>query len=421
MGEFICCVPGTYIRQDDVAGRDDDDENDLNTTIFCKSAFESAGLDSLQVRGLRICEVLLSDGTDVRCKEDLSIDDLKIYRDDRESQREYMWYEILRILSSRAIYVEELQDKVKFTTATMSLNEGSTWHLALILESAGIVEKIAEIEFPKNSITKEVDLFQYSTLLSQNVCKANDRVNSMLGKMSELESTIAEAEAEKKLLDDILCKRDEATKSVVLTLLNEKKNKIRELVERLKAYGDDSIDVLDDSNFINSDINRSITELNSPGKRHRMQRTSNDNIKLLKKKKMKLEEPNTIIKAQEPDDFEDFEFFGISPKKPTQRSGLNLATTDTAMTALKSESDSELDKGTDTNSSVKLKQEIQLEEPVKAPDQDEFSSMFIKPEIETIDTLKANPQSVNDSSDAMTKSEGTTSRSGMSTPEEETA
>lgn len=314
--EFISCIPVVNEEQNE------EDERGL-----CKIQIEDGAmletLDENSLSGLRIEKMLVSEGTGIFSKSSFGINDLRIFTGENidEESKKYVWYELLKMLTGHKVYIASLDEKVVFTKWTCRMQDDEVWKVVMELESSAIIRKIAELTL--HPVKKgEIDLFEMADKLYKDICCVNDSYRNIKESDSSNRNRVEQLARERELLDRLLETRDERTRAMMVTLLNEKKKKIRELHEILRQnnikLSDD--DVLD-SALINTEVQKPISELNSPGKRMKRRKTVVEPQNLQKKlkdtsrRRANRKISNQSVIKMEDDDFDDFQFFGLS-KRP---------------------------------------------------------------------------------------------------------
>lgn len=244
-------------------------------------------LDENSLSGLRIEKMLVSEGTGIFSKSSFGINDLRIFTGENidEESKKYVWYELLKMLTGHKVYIASLDEKVVFTKWTCRMQDDEVWKVVMELESSAIIRKIAELTL--HPVKKgEIDLFEMADKLYKDICCVNDSYRNIKESDSSNRNRVEQLARERELLDRLLETRDERTRAMMVTLLNEKKKKIRELHEILRQnnikLSDD--DVLD-SALINTEVQKPISELNSPGKRMKRRKTVVEPQNLQKKLK----------------------------------------------------------------------------------------------------------------------------------------
>lgn len=294
--------------------------------IRIKEDAVSETMDEVEISKLKVDSLLVSEGTEIFSKTGLGIDDVRVFIGENidEESKKYVWYELLKMLTGHKVYVASLDNKITFSKWTCRMQDDKVWRVVMELESSAIIRKIAEFDLcpVKNG---EADLFEMADKLYQDICSVNDSYRNMKESDLRNRSRVKELVQERELLDKLLEERDNKTRAIVVTLLNEKKKKIRELNETLrrnniKVCGDD----IPDSGLINMEVAKPISELNSPGKRLKRRRvveSQNLNKKLEnanRRKSEKKAQSNSPIKKED-DDFDDFQFFGISKRSSSAK------------------------------------------------------------------------------------------------------
>lgn len=315
--EFVSCI--TMVNEKEEY-REDAESGLCKIQIEEDAVLEA--MDEAKLSKLKVDSLLVSEGTEIFSKTGLGIDDVRVFIGENinEESKKYVWYELLKMLTGHKIYVAPLDNKITFSKWTCRIQDDKVWKVVMELESSAIIRKIAEFNLcpVKNG---EADLFAMADKLYQDICCVNDSYRNM--KKSDLRnrSRVKELVQERELLDKLLEERDNKTRAIVVTLLNEKKKKIRELNEilrrnNIKVCGDD----IPDSELINMEVAKPISELNSPGKRlkrRRMMESQNLNEKLGIANQMKSHSISPI--AKEDDDFDDFQFFGITKRSSSAK------------------------------------------------------------------------------------------------------
>ena len=320
---------------------------------LCKIQIEDGAsletLDENNLSELKILNMLVSEGTEIFSKGRFGINDVRIFAGeniDKESKK-YVWYELLKMLTGHRVYIASLDKKVVFTKWTCRMQNDEVWKVVMELESSAITRKIAELTL--HPVTNgETDLFEMTDKLYQDICYVNDSYRNMKESNSSNRNRVEELTRERELLDQLLEERDERTRTMVVALLNEKKKKIRELHEILRRNNIKvSDDDVSDSTLINMEVAKPISELNSPGKRLKQRRTvepQNLNAKLKDTNRRRANRRisnHSAIKSED-DDFDDFQFFGLS-KRPIIAAKDKLSENDDDTRSVSSMSDSSND------------------------------------------------------------------------------
>ena len=358
--EFVSCI-----RTINEGADKDDDELGL-----CKVQIEDGckleTLDEISFLEVRIKSMTVSEGTGIFSKSSFGINDVRIFTGESidERSKKYVWYELLKMLTGHKVYFASLDNKIIFTKWACRMQDNKVWKVVMELESSGIIRRIAE--FTLHAVTKgEIDLFEMAEKLYQGICYVNDSYRKIKESDYSNRSRVEELTQERELLDKLLEERDKKTRAMMVTLLNEKKKRIRELHGILQR---NNIKVSDgdisDSALINLEIANPISELNSPGKRmnrRRIVEPQNLNGKLQDAKRRRVSSKMTHRSAikEEEDDFDDFQFFGLS-KRPviSKKSKLSENEDDTISLGNDVRSTSSLSDSSDDN----LKHLVSLED-----------------------------------------------------------
>ncbi|CAI4061758.1 Lif1p SKDI_07G1680 [Saccharomyces kudriavzevii IFO 1802] len=317
--EFISCIP---MANEEAQSRESDERGLCKVRIEDNITLET--LNDSNLMGLRIKSLLISEGTVIFSKSSFGINDVRIFTGENidERSRKHVWYELLRMLTGHKVYVAALEDRIVFSKWTCRMQDNEVWKVVMELESSAIVRKIAELTlYPVSE--GEIDLFEMADKLYRDVCRVNDSYRKMRESDSNNRSRVEELAQERVFLDNLLEERDKRTRAMVVILLNEKKKKIKELHEILRRNNVKiSDDDIPDSDLINVEVTKPVSELNSPGKRLKRRRSlESRNLKEKLKNadghRVGTKEPNKSAIKKEDDDFDDFQFFGLSKRTRT--------------------------------------------------------------------------------------------------------
>nr|ABI48909.1 LIF1 [Saccharomyces cariocanus] len=340
--EFVSCI--AMVNE----GEFGEDEHGL-CKIQIKDGALLETLDENNLSELKIQNMLISEGTEIFSKGCFGINDVRIFAGENidKEYKKYVWYELLKMLTGHRVYIASLDKKVVFTKWTCRMQNDELWKVVMELESSAIIRKIAELTL--HPVTNgEADLFEMADKLYQDICYVNDSYRNMKESNSSNRNRVEELTRERELLDKLLEERDERTRTMVVALLNEKKKKIRELHEILRRNNIKlSDDDVSDSTLINMEVAKPISELNSPGKRLKQRRTVepqnlNEKLKDINRRRANRRISNHSAIKSEDDDFDDFQFFGLS-KRPIIASKDKLSENDYDTGSASSMSDSSND------------------------------------------------------------------------------
>ncbi|QLG75068.1 hypothetical protein HG535_0H03950 [Zygotorulaspora mrakii] len=294
--KFISCIPigGPAINSE---------EDEL---VLCQCEIQEIPQSKENVNSTCVSEITISEGTDIYRRMNVRMCDMRVF----ESSKECVWYEFLKFLTGHKIQLPLLNDTIHFSSWVCYTSKGGNWNIVMELESAGITKKLAELQLDAIH-SGEVDLFQFTNVLFHESCQLNDRVHHLESKVAGSNNRIKMLQEEQTERSSMLQKRDDRTRAVVVALLNEKKSKIKELydkIDRLKSNPMEELpsERISDSDIINKHVNDPVSHLTSPGKRRKRTPSDQDSGREQVKKRI-------IPKVeQSSDDFEDFQFFGIS-------------------------------------------------------------------------------------------------------------
>lgn len=305
-----------------VASVEDEEPGDDLVLCQCELLAEKLPDSEEEVGRLIIEEIVVSEGNEIHRKRSVSCGDLFVFygtEDEKRSLKSRVWFELVRFLTGHRVQVASLKDKVEFSRWVCDAQEGGKWSLIMELESEGIVRKIAQLEL--ESVTQgEVDLFQMTNTLFQSYCSSNDSIEALRSRGSDLEVEIATLREQREILDKVLYERDEKTRAIMVSILNEKKKRIALLEEELgKRHSSTNLSDVSDSDVINKNVKDAVSHLISPGKRRYRNDQAVKDSSVKNAKRRLLTEP----KIESAQDFEDdFQFFGITkPKEEYRPSG----------------------------------------------------------------------------------------------------
>lgn len=285
---FVSCLPVS-----DVAAT----QEEVDEVVLCESHFTQEDLPSSAdaIEDLTIEWVVLSEGSEIHQKHNCHLKNLQVFTDVNETK--YIWYELLRQLTTHKIYCHDMEQKVRYTRWVSHAPEGGQWSICMEIESSGIVRKIAQLDLIPASRC-ELNLFRMANELFQECCSCNDKVAQMRYQLDDTKNRIRELEEERKVLDQLLEKRDAQTRSIVVGLLNEKKRKITELQRQLKDQEPR------DDELINRYVTEPVTGHSSLGKRKRHLNNNNNNTNDAKRKSRSLQQSSPdipYIKKEDPE------------------------------------------------------------------------------------------------------------------------
>ncbi|GAV55707.1 hypothetical protein ZYGR_0AY00990 [Zygosaccharomyces rouxii] len=302
---FVSCLPVS----DADATQEEVDEVVLCESHFTQDDFPSSA-DALE--DLTIEWLVLSEGSEIHQRHNCHLRNLQVFTD--ASETKYIWYELLRELTTHKVYHRDMEQKVRYTRWVCNAPEGGQWSICMELESGGIVRKVAQLELTPASHC-ELNLFRMTNELFRECCTCNDRMVQMKYKMDNVEHQINDLQEERKLLDQLLEKRDAQTRSIVVGLLNEKKRKITELQRQLKEQGPQ------DAELINRYVTDPVRGHSSLGRRRRRLANNSNNGGNDAKRKSRLPpqplpkklhiEKEDLESEAEQEEKQEFKFWGI--------------------------------------------------------------------------------------------------------------
>lgn len=264
------------------------------------------------LRSFIITDVKLSDGCEVYGKQNVSISDIHVFSTD-ESVRDIIWYEYIKRFTGNQLYIETIDTRLSMYDIVCYINEDpGICEISFEISEQSIIKKLANITI-KKSVDDELDLFKLAHVLYEGFSCNNKELLSSKRKIEELQTKLDQEYELKKFKEEELETRDIKTKQMMIDLLNEKKKKIKSLRKKLDSYlGDANSD--DDSKYINKYVTKSVTELNSPGKRRRINKEMSPLKRAEQARELFYNTRRAKIKKEENDDdrFEDFHFYGIN-------------------------------------------------------------------------------------------------------------
>lgn len=321
------------------------DENDL---VLCQCVLQQEVLPDVPngVNDLGIEELVISEGNEIHSRQNLRICDITVFG----ASKDVIWYELLKLLTGHKLQFEELNGKIDYSSWVCYAPERGRWQLVMELESAGLVKKLAQLDLDMVD-SGEVDMFQFTNILFRQWCYSNDQLHQARWEIAEKSRAVEALKTEREELNSLLLSRDKKTRTVVVELLNEKKKMIRNLYNEIDRLQSSSTTVVPklrrvpDSDVVNSHVSKPVLYLTSPGKRRK--RESGSSTPPVPKRQLREDLVKMVPKS---DDFEDFQFFGIT--KPTQDSNAptRSRTSSPAKKAIKQESKDSSSSAAETDS-----------------------------------------------------------------------
>lgn len=310
--DYVCCLPAKQYANDDTINDNDEEIHVvMGKAKVCYAASAEASEFHLEL-------LTLTDGSNIFEIKECDKGRITLYTTDEAEKKqlsEYVWYELMVLLSGHAIKIDRYQGHVEFTSWQCYIYDDTKWSLVMELESKGLMKKIAELVLVPAGKNVELDLFELSSNLFRAYSLGNDNIHNLKQQNKELRDQLKQLKAERTELDEILERRDNQTRQIVSDLLNFKKQKILSLQNALDDLTKQPQLGLD-SELINKHVYDEIAELNSPGKRRKLKTTQSSPLKDLKArdllKELKEEE---AIKNKEQNMHDKFIFYGIKKVK----------------------------------------------------------------------------------------------------------
>lgn len=291
-----------------------DIEGKNDVVILCQCEVVS-GVDNYVIKNLSF-----SDGEKIYERKEIESDDVQLHIE--ESQRELVWDGFIRALSANSLPEskgDELEGEELFSQIVCVPSDHNNGHLVMVKRVGVITRRLAEIEVPLSE-EAELDLFLLAKRMYQYLCTSNINNQNMESENLALKADVETLHQDIDTMKQLTIERDRKVNSIMVGLLNEKKKKIRQLKRILQVSGlDVPEEDLSDSEFINKNVTDEVSELISPGKRRVAAWKETRPIKRLKsvKRKLDIKQEEDPIKKHS-DDFDDFEFLGIS-KSPEKK------------------------------------------------------------------------------------------------------
>lgn len=300
--DFVSCLP--------VLSSDEEVE-----LVLCKATFDNRECVNLEkLQSLRITELMVSEGSDIHIIQDFTAGTIHCFGN---ADCNAAWYALINILSGHSFHSENSMD-LEGSIWKCDLRD-EPWKLVWELDLHGIIKKNAEVIL-NSSHGREVDLFKMSLKLFNDYCAANDAIHGLEQREKAIERELDHERQKLQGFNEIISQRDMKTRAMVLELLNEKKEKIRELQRRLEE--NKGSDEVSDDRLINAFVNKPVSRMNSPHKR----RSTTPILQSAPKR------PTITAVKKEEDDFDDFAnqdfaFMGIN--RPLSSSPAKLEPTGT--------------------------------------------------------------------------------------------
>ncbi|CEP64766.1 Lif1p LALA0_S13e02520g [Lachancea lanzarotensis] len=258
-----------------------------------------------------ISKILASEGSDIIISENVQMDSLKCFADTSALES---WCELVNFLSAGYYKAVDLDKRwAQGKRWRFYFAAPSTWTLAFETQFQNFTQRHCELAFTPAPADQELDLFHLSLELFEAQKKSNARIHSLQNQCQLLEDQKVKSQSDHIEWEARLRVRDEKTRSVVVTLLNEKKEMIRTLQERLD-HGMKPLDV-PDSSLMNKFVNQPVSRMTSPRKHSQIRGSGTPSPR----KKAK----RPIIKNETSwDDLSDkgFEFRGINRERTLTKS-----------------------------------------------------------------------------------------------------
>lgn len=289
-------------------------QEDVDEVVLCESHISQDSFPSSTeaIENLDIEWLVLSEGSEIHQRRNCRLADLHVFMDADKSK--YVWYELIRLLSSHKIYCREFDRRVRFTRWVCNAPEDGQWSICMELVSGGIIRKIAQLDLTPASHC-ELNLFRMANELYRECCSRNDKMVHIEVERDALGTRIKDLQEERKILDQLLEERDAKTRSIVIGLLNEKKSKIVELQRQLNIQGPQ------DSEIMNRHVKNPVRGHILPGTRKRQIDSGGHGGSrrrkwpASRKLQIKEEEPKTGLEPKQEEKRDDLKFWGI--QKPS--------------------------------------------------------------------------------------------------------
>ncbi|SCU81088.1 LAFA_0C02674g1_1 [Lachancea sp. 'fantastica'] len=297
-------------------------EVDDQSVMMCQTEVIGPNCTTLQdFENVSISKILASEGSDIIFTQNAGMNDLKCFADTSALKS---WYELVNFLSAGHFEVGDLDRKWAvggrwkfYFVAPLS------WTLVFETQFENFTQRHCELAFTPAPADQELDLFNLSLKLYEAQRESNKQIHMLQNRCKHLESQKNQLQTEHDEWEARLRVRDQKTRSVIVTLLNEKKGMIRTLQERLER-GKEPLDV-PDSYLMNKFINQPVSRMTSPRKRPQPQPHGSKTPSPRKRTKRPILKNETSW-----DDFsaKGFEFLGINrertPSNTPSSDNLNL-------------------------------------------------------------------------------------------------